>query len=166
MCSLCPFVSSNPCSSVVETASTPHPIPSPPTPLPSDGRGWRRVLPGRGGEGDGSAVQPGLSASNEGRPGAAKHRAFGFNQPCFQQASADAAHSETSRRYGGEQHRKSDPVTAHLGGMEWSVFRGATGDRVWGWLHRNGWKVASKGLPFGGIRDAQRGVHRARWWSV
>jgi excisionase family DNA binding protein len=30
--------------------STPHPTPSPPAPLPSDGRGWRRTLPGRGGE--------------------------------------------------------------------------------------------------------------------
>ena len=31
--------------------STPHPNPSPPAPLPSDGRGWRRALPNRGGEG-------------------------------------------------------------------------------------------------------------------
>jgi integrase len=31
--------------------STPHPLPSPPAPLPSDGRGLRRALPGRGGEG-------------------------------------------------------------------------------------------------------------------
>ena len=34
--------------------STPHPMPSPPAPLPSDGRGWRRALPSRGGEGDGA----------------------------------------------------------------------------------------------------------------
>ncbi len=31
--------------------ATPHPLPSPPAPLPSDGRGWRRTLPVRGGEG-------------------------------------------------------------------------------------------------------------------
>jgi len=31
---------------------TPHPMPSPPAPLPSDGRGWRRTLPVRSGEGE------------------------------------------------------------------------------------------------------------------
>jgi DNA mismatch endonuclease, patch repair protein len=31
--------------------STRHPKPSPPAPLPSDGRGWRRAHPGRGGAG-------------------------------------------------------------------------------------------------------------------
>jgi hypothetical protein len=35
----------------IKTLSTPHPKPSPPAPLPSDGRGWRRTLPVRGGEG-------------------------------------------------------------------------------------------------------------------
>mgnify|MGYP001282401848 CR=1 FL=1 len=38
--------------SVPDTDSTPHPMPSPPAPLPSDGRGWRRTLPVRGGEGE------------------------------------------------------------------------------------------------------------------
>src|SRR5687767_5066628 len=30
---------------MVKMFSTPHPMPSPPAPLPSDGRGWRRTLP-------------------------------------------------------------------------------------------------------------------------
>ncbi len=37
--------------------STPHPMPSPPAPLPSDGRGWRRTLPDRGGEGEARLVR-------------------------------------------------------------------------------------------------------------
>jgi len=36
----------------IKLRSTPHPKPSPPARLPSDGRGWRRTLPVRGGEGE------------------------------------------------------------------------------------------------------------------
>ena len=32
--------------------SAPQAVPSPQAPLPSDGRGWRRTLPDRGGEGE------------------------------------------------------------------------------------------------------------------
>ena len=46
----------------IKTRSTPHPKPSPPAPLPSDGRGWRRTLPVRGGEGAEARLVRRLSA--------------------------------------------------------------------------------------------------------